>query len=221
MFTPVFSRSAVILNNLADLKDYFKTIDYYKNEKSRLETRIFHLESSVIEASGYEDKISRLEALLELKTEIQNMGKPSVCSNVVGRSGANIIINKGSDAGISLNDAVVSHKGIVGRVSDVSYNYSVIQTVADENFTVFARNLRSGDLCSLKGSSERLILSDADLVVREGDIFETSGGYDYFPGGVSIGKLTGVFEKNGVLFSEVIPFVNISELKEVLVIFNE
>lgn len=221
ILTPIYSRSAEIINHLFDLKDYFKTVDDYKSEILQLESRISELEYSLAEVSGYRDKISRLETVLDLKNELENMGKPSVAARVVSRYDECFVIDKGTNHRITIGDAVLSGKGIVGRVSEVFGNYGIVETVVSENFTLFARNVRSGGLCVLKGDSENMICESLGTIVGEGDIFEISGGYSGLPDGVLVGKSTGVFEKNGMIYSVITPFEDISQLKEVVIVLND
>ena len=55
--------------------------------------------------------------------------------NIIGYSGSSLsdgyIIDKGSNDGIAKNMVVVSSKGLVGKVTKVSSNFAIVQSIKD------------------------------------------------------------------------------------------
>jgi rod shape-determining protein MreC len=169
----------------------------------------------------------RLRKLLSLK-ELSS-ARP-VSAEIIGRDPIGwfktLLINKGSSDGIGRNQAVVTHRGIVGRTLDVAGNSSKVLLITDINSSVDAlvqrtraRGVvegRASNLCELKYVS----VSD-DL--KLGDLVVTSGLCGIFPKGLPVGKVSRMEKDNVGLFQyvELTPTVSLNKLEEVSILFAE
>ena len=221
LLTPVYSYTSDVINRFSDFKTYLKSANYYKNEILRLESEISELEYSLLSVSDYAEKISRLESILGLKNQLGNAGKPSLCARVVSRSVSRLVIDKGYGHGVSVGDGVTSCGGIVGRISETYANHSVIEPVFSRNITLYARNVRNDSLCQLQGDGYKMISQCRESAIRSDDIFEISGDFAGLPDGTLIGKAGDVFEKDGMLYANITPFEDISQLKEVIIVIDK
>ena len=123
---------------------------------------------------------------------------------------------------------VVSSKGLVGKVTKVSSNFAIVQSILNENIAVAVIDQQTREAVGvLQGLSDKKdnnmpvvynlpINSD----VKEGDIIITSGLGKIYPKEIPVGTVVSVEEDNvKVMKSAVVePFVNFNELEELFVV---
>lgn len=136
-------------------------------------------------------------------------------------------IDAGSVAGVKAGDPVITADGLVGIVQEVGLNYSKVRTILDPTLKASASISRTDESGFTGGS---LSLADKGLLrlnylertssVVSGDFVVTSGLGGVFPSGLLIGRITEVnADTDGMtLYGLVEPFVDISNLKRVMVI---
>lgn len=136
------------------------------------------------------------------------------------------IINKGSLANISENDPVITGDGLVGFVSQVGLTTSKVTTVLSPDITLGALDNRTNDAGVLSGTLElaeqgktRLFNLSRSCNIAVGDYVVTSG-EGVFPEGLLIGTITSVGsdEYNTSIYAEVEPFVELDNIRQVMVI---
>ena len=130
-------------------------------------------------------------------------------------------IGKGSYDGIERNAAVISFKGVVGKVLKLGKNTSVVQTLRNYNSAISVRDTRSRREGILKWNKKFFvegIPQYADL--KKGDSLVTSGKGSVFPKGLPVGIVTSVIKKpdDYSLEVEVEPFEDLSKIDVVFVI---
>ena len=136
-------------------------------------------------------------------------------------------INAGSVAGVSVDDPVVTADGLVGVVSEVGLTYSKVRTVLDPALKASASVSRTDESGYTGGSLRlaeegllRLNSIERTSSVVSGDFVVTSGLGGVFPSGLLIGRVAAVSaDTDGMtLYATVEPFVDIPNLKRVMVI---
>jgi rod shape-determining protein MreC len=132
------------------------------------------------------------------------MGSEPVTARVVGRSPSvwysTVTIDKGTSAGVAVNDAVVAADGLAGRVTATTKGTAQVTLITDANSSVTARVLPEGSTGVVEpnvGNPRDLQLNfvqrgeeiaEGQLVVTAGF---TGGSLDsIFPPGIPIGKVT-------------------------------
>jgi rod shape-determining protein MreC len=215
------------VNYSADLwKKYIDLINTHEENK-RLKVEINKL---VLENSRNREIISTYKRLQEL-LKVKNVTEDDViASQVIGHDPTgwfqSVIIDKGKNSGIKENMPVVNANGVVGQIVSVSYNYSKVLLLIDQNSAVDCIIERSRDSGIVKGVSSEVCTLDYVLKtndVRVGDIVVTSGLDRVFPKGHHIGEVTNVKDAPGELFKDIKikPSVDFARLEEVLVILRE
>jgi len=131
-----------------------------------------------------------------------------------------IIIDKGLNAKLRPDMAVVTFAGIVGRLIEVGTQVSKVMLISDPNSRISARIERTreeGLLIGTLGGNCRLQYLSLDSEVKIGDVVVTSGG-EVYPKGIVIGSVIAVGqEAHGLsLYAVVKPAVKFSRLEEVL-----
>lgn len=142
-----------------------------------------------------------------------------------------LLIDAGRNRDISLNDAVVSGEGLVGRVIEVQGKSAKVLLLADERFSVDTVNERTQLRCLVKGLSLDVLqatrypyLSQVEFLeqghdLQEGDFLKTSGFGGIFPGGIPVGKVMKL--ENQHLSSEkilILPQADLSKLSQLYVL---
>lgn len=225
---PVQSAFTHTTNGIKNFFDNFESVEKLQKENKELNNTIHKLNDRIRKIEGLEIENQRLQNLLELKDS--NGEFEYVAANIIykdyGGWYESFTINKGSKDGISKNDAVVTSEGLVGCVTEVFDDRATVLSIIDSSSSVGAKisrtkenaivdgdmNLTDKNQCKLSYSSKK-----AGIIV--GDLVETSGLGDVFPGGILIGK---VFEINQdgeeIIISTAVDF---EKIYEVLVIVGE
>jgi rod shape-determining protein MreC len=134
-----------------------------------------------------------------------------------------ILIDKGSNDGVTRDMAVVSAAGLVGRVIGVSRHYAKILLILDPNSAVDALVQRSRARGILVGRGRgRCLLKyvQRNEDVQVGDRVVSSGMGGVFPKALPLGTIQGVVRGNSGLFQtvEVEPAVDFGRLEELMVV---
>lgn len=135
-------------------------------------------------------------------------------------------IDKGSLQGIEQYDPVITDAGLIGYVTSVGLTSSKVITVLDPQISVAAVDSRTGDAGIISGNLAvvekgytKLGNLQRTAAVAVGDYIVTAGG-GVFPEGLLIGKIKSISQEEytSVLYAEIEPFVNLSEIRQVMVI---
>lgn len=178
---------------------------------------------SLVEDAG---QARRLQALLGFKAKFIS---ETVAAQVIGTSGTDrsrvLYIDKGSDDGIGTDMAVITPKGVVGKVTRVSGGHSAqVLQINDATAGAGVMLERSRLRGVLRGSSSgipEIMHVTADEKIEPGEPVVTSGGDQIYPRGLPIGTvLSTAQDPDGGPFLEVKvkPSANLDKVEEVLVI---
>lgn len=188
-----------------------------KQERDELVAERDKLEKEVTALQVMREENEQLRSLLEINQAQALDRYDPVRARIVARSpnllDSAVTIDKGSSAGISVDDPVVNGQGLVGRVSEVTRGYSRVTLLTDEAFAVAARTVspdrsRGGQPGTVEsevgGGDLRLILVQAPEEIRKGDRIVTAGSLSprlesYFPPGIPIGRVSRVDVGDGDL----------------------
>ena len=117
-----------------------------------------------------------------------------VILNSINKSKNIIIINKGEANGITKEMGVVSSKGVVGIIKNITDNYSSIVSLLNTDLKINAILKNSSTIGSISwnGLDPRIVqLNDIPLSssIKVGDTIVTGGMSFYFPKGIPIGRI--------------------------------
>lgn len=174
------------------------------------------------EARAVYDENERLKDLLGFRKDLPFSTVPA---RVIGRDPSNwsnsLIIDKGSDGGVAANKAVISAKGVVGRVVELGRRSARVLLITDPNSkvgVVVGRNRQGGILLGRSDGTCKMIYISLDSDVVSGDEVVTSGLGSAFPKNIPVGKIVSVGKEPGRLykFAVVRPADDLSKIEEVL-----
>lgn len=134
-----------------------------------------------------------------------------------------LILDKGTSAGVTKDMVVITHKGLVGKISGVSGFYSYLLLLSDINFSVSARiqeNRNEGVISGTGFRKCRFKYIPHEEEIKEGVTVITSGLDLLFPSGIPVGYVSKVNKKGTGFFQdiEVRPFVDGNKIEVVAII---
>jgi rod shape-determining protein MreC len=192
-------------------------------ENRELKEQIEQMRLEQVRLSEDAAQARRLQSLLAFKEQFIAKTIPA---QVIGSSGSDlsqsIYIDKGSDDGVAQDMAVITARGIVGKVLRVFPSTSLVLMINDQSSGVGAFLEKSRLQGVLRGSPNGELILDrvmSDEQVAPGDTLLSSGGDQIFPKGLPVGTVTKVSPGKELFLSvKVKPAADLSRLEEVLVV---
>jgi rod shape-determining protein MreC len=192
-------------------------------ENRQLKEQIEQMRLEQVRLSEDAAQARRLQTLLSFKEQFISK---TVAAQVIGTSGSDlsriVTIDKGENAGIKRDMAVITSDGIVGKVLLVSQNLAQVLLISDQSSGVGAILEKSRLQGVLRGTANGEVVLErvmSDEQVQPGETVLTSGGDQIFPKGLPVGTVTKVGSgKDLFLNIKIKPAANLSRLEEVLVL---
>lgn len=128
-----------------------------------------------------------------------------VINNSVNKHFNYITLNKGRRHGIEKEMGVISSKGVVGIVNNVSENYATVISILNTRLKISAKLEETGYFGALEWDGktfDQAILNEIPrhATVNVGDLVETSGYSAIFPEGILIGTVQEIENNEGESF---------------------
>ncbi len=211
-------------NLIASLSEGVSGVMNAAEENKRLKSE---MQTTLIERQRYDEIIKenqRLRELLTLKQQVQGGGTAAqVVAKGYDKFINTLVIDKGTNEGISKDMAAITSLGLAGKVYAVRNNYSNIMLLTDPNFSVAVRLKESRYEGVLTGTGQRycvLKYVPSENQVKQGEIVVTSGLDGIFPQGLPVGRVRKVITEGIEFFQyvEVVPFQAPSKIEEVLLV---
>ncbi|OGN01685.1 MAG: rod shape-determining protein MreC [Candidatus Yanofskybacteria bacterium RIFCSPLOWO2_02_FULL_43_10] len=138
-------------------------------------------------------------------------------------AGYNVLLNKGAQDGVSVDDVVVTAEGIlVGKIQKVMRNFSRVLFVSDPELKITAKTLNSGTTGIVRGALGEGMYFDFVIQedeIKEGDVLISTGN-DMFPPALVIGSVENIEVNATQIFKKIRirPAIKDTQLGRVLVI---
>lgn len=195
-------------------------------ENRELKQQIEQMRLEQVRLSEDAAQAHRLQSLLAFKE--QYIAR-TVAAQVIGSSGSDLsrslYIDKGEDAGVKRDMAVITADGIVGKVLLVYPTTSQVLLINDQTSGVGVILEKSRLQGVLRGSASGEVMLErimSDEQVAAGERVLTSGGDQIFPKGLPVGTVTQVANgKDLFLNIKIKPSADLSKLEEVLVLVDK
>jgi rod shape-determining protein MreC len=233
VFSPVEQGASTVLSPFRDVASFFSDTFKAKSQVSKLRGEVAQLTQKLDRAYYAASLNAQLSAELHLVNAGLSAYKP-VSANVVIRDPSlwfeTIQVDKGSSDGVQKNDPVTGDGALVGDVTAVGSNFSVVSLLTDPGMAVAAKVLDSngdtGDLVPAVGNPDQLVLQDLqpNAPIQQGDQVSTVGFKsgpleDIYPAGIPIGTVASVgadLPNNGEVV--VTPAANLRQLDVVQIL---
>ena len=217
---------------LTEKSELLDSIEELQQENKELQEQIDKLSDEKLLALKDQVELEQLRELYELDYTYSDYRKTG--ANVIARSSGNwystFTIDKGSNDGIKTDMNVIAGNGLVGIVTEVSSDYSIVRSIIDDSSKVSSMVLNSSDICTVSGDLMlmdegyiRLQYLDGSVKIKDGDMIVTSHISEKYHVGLLIGYAKDItMDSNNLTQSGyVIPAVDFKHLQKVLVILDE
>jgi len=205
-----------------------------QQQRDELAGRVAALEGELIRMQEVDQENKRLRALLGYQeTFPQETVVARVVANDPRAEFKSITIDRGTSDGIEPLMPVVGPRGLVGKVGTVGEHDARVLLITDPNSAVDALVQRSRARGLVVGTAWRTELKSGYYIarleyirrvsdIRDGDVVVTSGFDRIFPPGIPVGEVRDIVTSKYGVFTKanVVPFEDMAELQEVLVIVN-
>jgi len=217
------------LTSLADwvtnMRQFFTDVEVCRAEKEELQALV---DTLIIENVRLrEAEIENVTLRQQLNFKQANPSFELLSAQVIGRDPTNLIsyliIDRGSTEGVAVGMPVLTHRGLVGRVTETNPHSSKVLLITDVSSSVNALIQESRATGVIQGRiGQGLVMRyiQHGEEIKTGDLVLTSGLGGNFPTRLIIGQVTAVRKKDVELFqeAEVRPAVDFHELEMVMVL---
>ena len=223
IFSPVPKTVNWLGRSTSDMYHGYLDMRRAVNENFELRRKVADLTTKNLKLQQSDADIRRIRTLLGYSEQL-DMPTTLASAIMLDTSGRfkSVVLDRGSDAGIEVNDAVVNANGLIGRVVLTTKDMSKVQLVTDGNCSVGAlldRTRRQGIVRGDGGGGAQMydVPSLADVV--PGDAVLTAGIDGIYPKGIPVGTVVKA-EKGQDLFKSIVvkPAVDFGSVEEVIVI---
>ena len=204
--------------SLLNVKEMFTFISEYRRMRNELEKLRFSLNQLK------EEKLEnvRLRQILRLQEKEEfNF----VVAQVIAKEPTNwlnsLIIDKGRDEGLTINQPVMNFSGLIGKIVEIGPGTAKVLLISDVNSRVVTLVQRTRQEGILEGTGRglcRLKYLPIDADVELGDVVVSAGVGGVYPKGLVIGSIESIRIQRGGIYKSCIvqPAVPLSGLEEVL-----
>ena len=229
--SPFRAVSASVANWISDKRNYYEDTTALKEENEALKRQIAEMEAAVRQGETDSQENAFLRELLDLRKQRRDLSDfetATVMERSVTNWTSSLTLNKGSFHGVEVGDCVIDGRGnLVGRISEVGYDWSTVLTVVDTDTSLGARVYRTQDIGIANGDfalmGEGLLRLDSLPVscqLLEGDLIVTSGLGGYLPPDLVIGSVTSLQadDSDTAVYAVLTPAAELDSLTEVCII---
>ncbi|MEG2377831.1 MAG: rod shape-determining protein MreC [Clostridia bacterium] len=229
IITPVQKGFAFVGDGIGNAVAHFSDYDRLTSENEDLRSKLAEKDKELRAAEKATKENEQLRAALDMKKRGQNFDVES--SEIIARGNDNLsttfTLDKGSLSGIAVDNCVITVDGMVGYVSEVGTNWSIVTAVCDTAMEASAIVTRTRDVASAEGDFDlmkqgrfKLSYLERGAQLVRGDTVETSGVGGLFPRGIVLGTVEDVkTETHGITkYAVVKPAVDLARVNHVLVI---
>jgi rod shape-determining protein MreC len=223
LFAPVPKVVNWVGSSAADMYHGYLDMRRSVKENLQLQRKVDQLTTENLRLRQSEGDLRRLRSLLGYSEQftMPTAMAEAIMLDISGRF-KSIIIDRGSAAGIEVDDVVVNANGLIGRVLLTTKDMSKVQLVTDNNSSVgvlIERTRRQGVLRGDGAGGTQLYDIPSLADVRPGDSIITAGIDGIYPKGIPVGVVIKA-EKGQDLFKTITikPLVDFASIEETIVL---
>jgi rod shape-determining protein MreC len=227
---PISSIQSWVALRVAAIRDFLtspRDVASLREEISGLEGEVARLQQEIIALREQAAEAEILAALLDYaRAKPESSYK---AARVIGRDVSpflrSLIIDVGSDAGISRGMPVVTRRGLVGRIIEVFPSVARIQLITDPEASVNVQlqlSRADGVLAAQLNGELWVGLIDQSATITQGELVITSGLGGKYPAEIPVGQVISIRRRDYELFQQAVvqSSVDFGDIDIVLVITN-
>lgn len=217
---PFDAFNSLIASAKAIFNDHWNAVEENKKLKREISTLL-------LEMQDYGEIVrenQRLREILSLKPQRRDyVAAARAISRGNDRLLNTIILDKGENEGIRKDMAVITTKGLVGKIYAARNGFSEVLLINDPNFSVAVRLQNNRQEGVLSGTGRKycaLKYISSEDSVDKGDMVVTSGLDGIIPSGLPVGIVIDVKKDEADFFQDikVMPFQSIDKIEEVVIL---
>jgi len=229
LFSPLNMASSYISEAFGSFSGFFVSSDAYRRQVAELEEQLAEYHKLMVDYERLKQRAESYENIIEVKEAHEDF--EFVPASVIGRDPAELfhsfVINKGSSAGVKINDPVIFGSYLVGVVKEVRLTTSVVLSILEPRVNISAYEVRNREDGYISNSPElalaglcRLAGLERSTAILPGMIICTSGIGGVFPRDLIIGTVTAVKDEETDVsaYAAVKPGVDFQNLVDIFVI---
>lgn len=173
-------------------------------ENAELKNRMAELAFQISKTKELESENKRLKELLDFKIQ---QPKKAIAARVIGRDfsllSRTILIDRGKKDGIKIGSAVITKKGLIGKIVEAESNTSRAMLLKDPNFrlgVIIQRTREQGLFVGGLDDMAKVIYLSPNTQVEKGDAVISCPMSGIFPKGLLIGYLKDIAEEETALY---------------------
>ncbi len=223
LFAPVQRLATAVTRPVAGFIDGVSNLAGLRDEVERLRRENDELRGQLLDVASLQNRLDELQQINDLEP-IGNLA--TITARITSSSPTDFDqirwIDKGSDDGIAMGQAVIDEDGLVGRVDFVASGSARVRLVTDPRLGVGVRDLATNETGWVEGRGQdeppQLKMFNAVKAVTAGDRLITDG--TRFPPGLAVGTIleSAEAEAGFALITTIEPAIRTSELDFVKVI---
>ena len=231
VLTPLRAGASALTNQAEQIYDYIFKYEQLAAENAALKEELAQIQKDNRDAASIKRENDRLRELLELRKE--NEDYEWVEGYIIAWSSDDwshsVTVNRGAGSGIKEGMCAITESGaVVGIVSEVGSNYSVIKTVLDASLNISATIVSSDYSGIVRGSYAtgqinmlRMDYLPSAAVIRNNDQVVTAGSTVY-PRNLILGSIVDAqINDNGIAQYAILkPAADFDSLEQVFIITN-
>lgn len=217
-------------NKVKETLDFFLNFSEVKAKNKELVKKNQELENELATYSDLKEENDRLRDVLKFTEERNNYNY--IPCDIIAHSGGSFLdgyeVNKGKNDNVQKGMIVIASQGLVGQVTSVGSNWSIVQPLVNENIavSVMVQSTRdaTGYIKGFKDSKNKNLAKVYDLPmeseIKEGDVIMTSGVGMLYPKEIRIGEVIKVEEDKLKLMKSAVvkPYVDFNKLEELFIV---
>lgn len=229
VLTPLRTGVSILTDKAEQLYDYIYKFEQLEAENAALREQLSQIQSDNRDAASIKRENDRLRKLLELRKD--NPDYQLVDAYIITWDSNDwshsFTVNRGSSAGIETGMCAITESGeVVGVVTEVGSNYSVIKSVLDSSLDISAIIASSGYAGMVRGSYAtgqlgmlRMDYLPSGAVIRNNDQVVTAGSTVY-PRNLILGYVVdaGINDNGIAKYAILEPAADISSLEQVFIL---
>jgi rod shape-determining protein MreC len=222
-----------------DAYNWTADLFHARAENKQLREQLSQARQDAIGKASAVQELEKLRRILDYQRgptypeDFPNAVTASVISNPASQFDQTVVISAGRTSGIRVYDAVVTDRGLVGRVTKVTRDEAKVTLLSDKESAVTAKDHQTGAIGTVRhsqGAEDVLFLDrvSKSKKVQENDLVVTAGLQQgklpsFYPKGIPIGLVTKVGQTDIDPFQnvQVMPLVDFSSLEVVVVLVSD
>lgn len=227
---PVKNMMTSLIQSLEKIYGYMYKYDQIVEENEQLKDKVAQLEEEYRDYTAISNENEELKQLLGLTDKHSDfkLAQASIISWTASNWSSTFTISKGTNAGIELNDCVITENGyIIGQVTEIGKTTATITTLIDTSSSIGALVYASGEAAVAEGDYKlfqdgllKLAYLPDGAQIATGDTIITSGKGGYIPQGLVIGYIEDIYSSGSGLadYASIKPAADIDSLTTVYII---